>query len=254
MQVMALDSVCTPLYMLAERQKKKALWQGFRFTTRKKGIGMKIGLVIPWFGPDLHGGAEKVAYQIARRLIDQDCDVEVLTTCCKSFFDPWDLNFHPMGIADENGIQVRRFPVESRNSQEFDRVVRKLLSIRENEMQSFAPIIRSEEEDVYWENQLRCPAMLEYVEKNQHLYDRFLLLPYLFSLTTDIAQIVGHKAVVQPCLHDECYARLNRVQNLMLDAGWLVWNSEGEKHLAIQRFGRWIEKKSLVFSSNSSIF
>ncbi|MFK7872408.1 MAG: glycosyltransferase family 4 protein [Oligoflexales bacterium] len=207
---------------------------------------MKIAIVIPWFGKDLNGGAEQVAFQMAKKMTLQGIEVEVLTTCCRSFFDPWDLNEHPPGLRQEDGVFVRRFAVLGRQKEQFDRVVRRLLSIRPDEMEIRGPILRSEDEDIYWEQQLRCPDLLEYVEKHQGEYDRFLILPYLFSLTTDVAQIVGAKSVVQPCLHDECYARLRRVQTLILDAGWLVFNSEGEKQLAKQRFGEWIEKKSSV--------
>ena len=73
-----------------------------------------IALVIPWFGESLKGGAEQQAWQIATRLAARGHSVEVLTTCCRSFFDDWAKNHLPTGAMSEMGLTVRRFPVDER--------------------------------------------------------------------------------------------------------------------------------------------
>ena len=40
---------------------------------------MKLGIVIPWFGRELKGGAEQQAWQVASRLAARGHEIEVLT-------------------------------------------------------------------------------------------------------------------------------------------------------------------------------
>ena len=86
-----------------------------------------IALIIPWFGESLKGGAEQQAWQIATRLAARGHPVEVLTTCCRSFFDNWAENHLPAGATHEAGLTVRRFPVAERDHRIFDDLNRELL-------------------------------------------------------------------------------------------------------------------------------
>src|SRR5215212_10297042 len=91
---------------------------------------MKLGIVTPWFGRDLKGGAEQHAWQIALRLAARGHSVEVLSTCCRSHQDDWETNHLPAGLAKEpEGFCIRRFPVVRRDRARFDTVCRRLLEI-----------------------------------------------------------------------------------------------------------------------------
>ena len=69
---------------------------------------IRTAFVIPWFGPDLVGGAEQHVFQVATRLARRGHEVEVLTTCCRSFRDDWSQNHLPEGVFTESGVTVRR--------------------------------------------------------------------------------------------------------------------------------------------------
>ena len=52
----------------------------------------KVGLVTPWFGRELKGGAESVAWELAVRLTQRGHSVTVITTCSRTFLQEWSLN------------------------------------------------------------------------------------------------------------------------------------------------------------------
>ena len=51
---------------------------------------------------------------------------------------------------------------------------------------------------------------------------------------------------MQPCLHDECYAYLNKTKESILSCLAILFNSKGEFELAKNIYGKWIEKKSYI--------
>ncbi|MEC4853236.1 MAG: hypothetical protein SAJ12_19825, partial [Jaaginema sp. PMC 1079.18] len=88
-----------------------------------------IAIVVPWWGKELKGGAEQQAWQVATRLAKRGHQVEVLTTCCRSFQDDWSKNHYRAGKRKEEGLTVRRFRVDKRDRAAFDRVNLELLSL-----------------------------------------------------------------------------------------------------------------------------
>ena len=72
---------------------------------------MKLAFVIPWFGPDIPGGAEAECFHTASHLHQAGLPVEVLTTCIKEFRSDWSINYHRRGFA---GSSVSTVPSRSR--------------------------------------------------------------------------------------------------------------------------------------------
>ena len=79
-----------------------------------------VAVVIPWFGENLKGGAEQLAWQVSNRLAQRGHRVEVLTTCCKSFLDDWSTNHLRAGLKQVGGLSVRRFKVDKRKDDLFN--------------------------------------------------------------------------------------------------------------------------------------
>jgi glycosyltransferase involved in cell wall biosynthesis len=69
---------------------------------------VKLAVVVQRYGADINGGAELHARYIAERLA-RHAEVEVVTTCARDYIS-WRNELAP-GLADVNGIPVRRFPV-----------------------------------------------------------------------------------------------------------------------------------------------
>ena len=70
-----------------------------------------IALVIPWYGDQIQGGAEKECNYLAHSLTSAGQSVEVFTTCVKDAASDRGKNTIKPGVYTENGILVRRFPV-----------------------------------------------------------------------------------------------------------------------------------------------
>ncbi len=79
---------------------------------------LKILLVTPRLTVESRGGAEYLAWGLARSLAGRGHEVEVLTTCAGEVFTAssgyivWD-NRYPAGGEDRNGVIIHRFPVSN---------------------------------------------------------------------------------------------------------------------------------------------
>ena len=80
-----------------------------------------LAFVVPWFGPDIAGGAEAECRATARALRDRGVPVEILTTCARDHASPW-IDHHPDGVTEEDGFVVRRFKVRPRDPERYGRL------------------------------------------------------------------------------------------------------------------------------------
>lgn len=208
---------------------------------------MKLGIIIPWFGRELKGGAEQQAWQVAARFAARGHHVEVLTTCCRSHQDDWETNHLPDGLSMEReGFAVRRFPVEPRDRAAFDRVCGNLLNLDPETLKPGVPPVSAEDSNIFVCELIKTPALLEYLKEHKQDYGSFILLPYLYGPILKAVQILGPQAALQPCLHDEAYAYLPEVAEAFHRANHLLFNSEGELELALRLYGPGIWSKSIL--------
>jgi glycosyltransferase involved in cell wall biosynthesis len=208
---------------------------------------MKLGIVIPWFGRDLKGGAEQLAWQVAARLAARGHQVEVLTTCCQSHQDDWATNHLPAGCFPEpEGFVVRRFLVAERDRSSFDRVCGHLLAIEGSALKAGVPPVNEDDARIFTHELIKSPAMMTFLADHRTDYDRFLLLPYLYGPVLEGVELAGDRAILQPCLHNESYAYLPQVTDAFYRARQILFNSEGEEELAWQLFGPGIWSRSVL--------
>lgn len=98
----------------------------------KKIIG-KLAVVLPRYGASLGGGAEALARSLVLDIVGKtvagpefaDC-VEVWTTCARDH-RTW-ANELPAGATTEDGVVVRRFPVDERDVSVFIAAEQKMAS------------------------------------------------------------------------------------------------------------------------------
>lgn len=214
---------------------------------------IKLAVVIPWFGKELKGGAEQLAWQIAHRLGKRDIDLTVLTTCSKQFISDWSINDYKPGDYEEFGIKIKRFSVKARDSGKFDRVNSTLMTCKPPILTSGISPISSADEKVFLTENIYSPDLQKHIEKNKNHYDFFIFLPYLFPNIIKGIEAVKDKAILQSCLHDESYAYLDCITDIHLWAKRLFFNSMGEYELARKIYGPSIIKRSrLVYSGIES--
>jgi glycosyltransferase involved in cell wall biosynthesis/ADP-heptose:LPS heptosyltransferase len=201
-------------------------------------VAKPVGIVIPWFGRDLLGGAERHAWELATRLARRGYRIEVITTCCRSHQDDWSENHLSAGLTEEpEGFGIRRFPVLRRDRKNFDRVFLKLFSPELGRRRPGVSPVSPEDEAVFAEELIRCPALLEHLRSRADDYAAFLFLPYLYVTTLRGLPLVAEKSILIPCLHDEVYAFLPLVAAVFAQARRVLFLSEGEARLATRIFG-----------------
>ena len=183
----------------------------------------KIGFVIPWYGEDIPGGAEMELRNLTHQLSKRQVELEILTTCVKSFSSDWSTDYHKPGLTQEAGLAVRRFKVRRRDTPRFDAVNYKLMNN--------IPI-NADEEQIYIRESVNSPDLYEYISSHKGDYSYFIFIPYMFGTTYYGALACLKKAVFIPCLHDESYAKLDIFRKLFPRVRGLLFNAKPEEKLA----------------------
>ncbi len=185
---------------------------------------MKIAFVIPWYGENIKGGAESELRDVAAHLIRAGTEVEILTTCVKSFDSDWNRNYYAEGIINVHDVPVRRFPVRTRDTRLFDSINRKLMNN--------VPVSLSEEK-LFFREMVNSPALYSYIQEKEHLYDLFVFMPYMFGTTFfGVLSCPPEKAVMLPCFHDESYAHMLILRQTYININGMIFNSHPERELA----------------------
>jgi glycosyltransferase involved in cell wall biosynthesis len=205
-----------------------------------------LAVVTPWFGAGLRGGAEQQARQIALRLAARGHAVEVLTTCARSFHDDWSTDFHPPGASNEDGLLVRRFRCDGRDPAEFDRANARLLALDPRALKVGVNPVGDDDARDFVRHNINSSALVRHLDAERDGYRAFLFLPYLYGTTLAGLPAVADCALLQPCLHDEPYARLPAVEEIFRRARRVLFNSEGERELALRLYGPGLHGRAAV--------
>lgn len=207
---------------------------------------MKIAFVIPWYGEDMRGGAEMELREVAAHLAAAGADVEILTTCARSFDSDWNVNYYSEGTATVYGMPTRRFPVVQRNTGAFNRINHKLMRGEK---------IGLNEEKLFLREMIRSDDLCSYIQEKEHLYDFFVFMPYMFGTTFfGVLSCPPEKAVMLPCFHDESYAYMTMFRRTYINIKGMIFNSQPEKILANRLYDlREVEQKCIGVGMDTGI-
>lgn len=189
---------------------------------------LRLGVVVPRYGPDVLGGAETFARDLAAHLPASEFAVKVLTTCARDL-QTW-RNEYPPGETRVDNVPVLRFAIDHRR-----RDVRRyeLLTGRINRGE---PV--SIQDQITWlEHSAHSPELYLHLANHGTEYDLFLFLPYLFGTTLYGSAVWPDKSVVCPCLHDEPYATFEVVSGMLRTVRGLMFISAPEQAFAEERLG-----------------
>jgi glycosyltransferase involved in cell wall biosynthesis len=206
----------------------------------------KIAVVTPWFGPELVGGAERLAWQTAHGLAQRGRAVDVLTTCSRSFPDDWGCNHYAPGAERNGSLTIRRFLVDPRDGEAFERANALLLATSPAHLRPGRAPASPQTCEAFFTHNIRSRELTEHLVQAGEAYSSVIFLPYLYGTTLDALGAVKERAFLHPLLHDEPYAYLPRVEACIHDARGLIFLSEGEFLLAKRLYGPGIVKKSRI--------
>ncbi len=184
----------------------------------------KIGFVTHWFGWDIAGGAEAELRGLVTHLAEAGQELEILTTCVKSFNSDWSKNYYRPGLTIEQNIPIRRFPVRKRDTEAFDAVNAKLMNHQ-------LPLT-AQEEKIYVEEMINSPELYIYLRDHADEYSVFVFIPYMFGTTYFGMKEVPRKAVLIPCLHDESYIYMDVFKSLFSGIAGMIFHARPEYELA----------------------
>lgn len=197
----------------------------------------RIALVTPWFGARPGGGAERQARELSLRLRARGHAVEVLTTCALSPQDDWSQDHYAPGVETQGDLIVRRFRVDARAARAFDEANAALLSIPDSDLKVGVSPVADEAARAFVKHNINSSALVEFLRHERETFDAMIFLPYLYGTTLGGVAAAARRALLQPCLHEEAYAYLPAVADAFRRARRLLFNSEGERALALRLYG-----------------
>jgi glycosyltransferase involved in cell wall biosynthesis len=187
------------------------------------------------YGAEILGGSEYHCRLIAERLAPRH-QVEVLTTCAADYVS-WK-NEYPEGADRIRGVTVRRFAnARARDIHAFNRYSEWIFTNK-----------HSREDESEWLRQQGpwCPALIEYLDRNQHQYDILIFFTYLYAPTVLGARIAPHKSILVPTAHDEPAIHLEIYKELFSLPAGVAYNTEVERKFLTTHFSiRAIEEQTV---------
>jgi glycosyltransferase involved in cell wall biosynthesis len=186
----------------------------------------KIGFVVPRYGLEIVGGAERLVRGMAEELHRRGHAVEVLTTCTNTMLD-WH-NHYPPGELTINGVAVRRFPIDQLDIGQVYRTVGRA---------SQGETISYREQRDFIRQSINSQALYQHLRDHQREFSCFICGPYLFGTTYWSIQAVPDKALLLPCIHDEPLARFAIFHELLEQARGIIFNAEAERRFATEGLG-----------------
>jgi glycosyltransferase involved in cell wall biosynthesis len=187
---------------------------------------MRIGFVVPRYGPAIIGGAETAARLLAEHLAaSKGWDVDVLTTCAEDFVT-WDDVYEP-GVERINGVRVERFRSTAGRMPDFHPLSAALLS-------DTASVSTADAER--WLD-LQGPVTPDLAAAAAAWDgDALVFYPYLYWPTVRVIDRVAVPTILHPAAHDEPALHLPIFPEVFAAADALVFQTEAERHLVERIF------------------
>ena len=186
---------------------------------------MKIAFVIQRYGTEVLGGAEHLCRLVAERLAAQH-DVEVLTTCARDYIT-WK-NEYPEGADRVRGVTVRRFAnAQTRDMAAFNRFSEWIYS---------HPHSRDEEMEWLKQQGPWCPALIEYLRRQQQQFDVIVFFTYLYAPTVIGLEVCPSRSVLVPTAHDEPPIRLGIFKDVFSRPAAMIYNTDSEHRFVKSAF------------------
>lgn len=186
---------------------------------------MNIAFIVPRYGMDILGGAESLTRIVAEHLNKNNVNVEVLTTCAKDHFT-WD-NYYKPGVYNINGVTVKKFEVNARNSKLYDEI---------NNRIGMNQVVSEEEEETWIKESVNSNSLLNYIRESCDKYDFLIYIPWVFGTSYWGVDICPEKSLLIPCLDTSPYARLKIYRAMFKKCKGIIYNTEPEKILAKNYF------------------
>ncbi|MET0553044.1 MAG: glycosyltransferase family 4 protein [Vicinamibacteria bacterium] len=184
-----------------------------------------LALVVQRYGAHVTGGSESLARALALRLSGEYA-VTVFTTCARDYVT-W-RNELPAGESVEDGVTVRRFPVEEeRDLGAFNRFAEAIYD---------RPHSDEDERRFLREQGPYAPALVEALSREQERFRAVLFFTYLYHPTVEGLRVAGSRSILVPTTHDEPPLRFRLYADAFGRARAFAFLTPAEEALVRSRF------------------
>ncbi len=188
----------------------------------KRVAPRRLAVVMPRFGPDFAGGAERSLTRIAKVLATRGCQIEIFATDAED--EAGQRAKGRTGTRHEAGLLVHRYPVEAGSPEKLQR----LLHPRESRSADLAALLRLLP---------RSARLVDALDQRRTDFDAIIVGPYSHGLTWQIAARMPDQTILVPCFHDEALARHPVLLHLCRGVAGLLYHSPEEQQFAEGRLG-----------------
>lgn len=189
---------------------------------------MKLLVVSQRYGPDVLGGAESEARAVATRLAGGGHEVEVVSTCARSYIT-W-ANELPPGTGEVDGLPVHRLPVSRpRDIELFGRLSSRVLA---------APLdvaFHLQREWMRLQGPL-LPGLPDWLEEHSGRFDAVIFFTYLYFTTWRGIAASRAPIALRPTAHDEPPIHLPIFDGVFRLADGFAFGTPEEAALVRRRF------------------
>jgi glycosyltransferase involved in cell wall biosynthesis len=177
---------------------------------------LRLLFVVQRFGPEVRGGAEQAAREVAQRLAARGHRIEVLTTTARSYVD-WSGDL-PAGTEEIAGVVIHRLAVHpERDPELFGRLHHRLTAAE-------PPVAVALQADWLQAQGPSVPELEAWLDANAPRFDVAVFFTYLYATTTvGLPVAARHTATaLVPCAHDEpplalpAYDRIAHLADVLL--------------------------------------
>lgn len=185
----------------------------------------RLAVVMPRFGSDFAGGAERSLTRIAKALAARGWQIEIFATDAED--EAGQRPGKRLGSRHESGFPVRRYPVE-RGSPE------KLRSVLQ-EVEPSASAALNPAAVLRWLP--RSAKLVDDLYQRRTEFDAVIVGPYSHGLTWQIAARMPDQTILVPCFHDDALARHPALLRLCRNVAGLLYHSPEERLFAETTLG-----------------
>jgi len=187
---------------------------------------VRLAFIIQRYGAEVLGGSEHLCRLVAERLAASH-DVDVLTTCARDYVT-W-ANEYPEGADRVRGVTVRRFAsAATRDLESFNRLSDRI----------YADGTRTRADELEWLKQQGpwCPALIEYLRRNQQQYDVLVFFTYLYAPTVLGLEVAPQRSILVSTAHDEPAIRLGIFKDVFAKPAAIAYLTDSERRFVHDQF------------------
>jgi glycosyltransferase involved in cell wall biosynthesis len=185
----------------------------------------RLAFVVQRYGDAVTGGSESLARALALRL-SAEYAVTVFTTCARDYVT-W-RNELPAGESVEDGVTVRRFPVEQeRDLDAFNRFAESIYD---------RPHSDDDERRFLREQGPYAPALVDALARAQDRFQAILFFTYLYHPTVEGLRVAPGRSILVPTTHDEPPLRFGLYREAFARARAFAFLTPAEETLVRSRF------------------